>query len=388
MPERIKPCGVDILACLFCFAGLFFPTFLLEKANRLMPGDSVSAFYPLGVWSVIIIVATFILVLFSGKLNFAYGNVLRLSAVSTVLVYVTVSSAFFASNVMEESSYARVSFSTGYWLLFLGCMLLYLQAYTTEKRQSIRFLYTSIIFIPLAVIVFSGFIDSMSVMQEYINYAERFKKEIVVHLMISVGSILLACLAGVPLGIFSAKRDSAGSGIFDVLNIVQTIPSIALFGLLMAPLAWLATNSAMLKSAGISGIGWAPAVIALFLYSLLPIVRNTYEGVKNIDDGVREAARGMGMTSMYMLVKVELPLTMPVILNGIRVALVQSIGNTAVVSLIGAGGMGIFIFQGLGQSAVPLIMLGTIPTIVLAVLADSIMQLTISLSKGAHNDRT
>jgi len=377
--KNFKPAGVDILAFIFCSAGLLFPAFLINKENRLVSGEAVSLSQISGDHIFLAVFILLILVLFSGR----YFSVVRIITVSALMIFLTIQAGVYAESVSSENMFARVSFSTGFWVFFLGCILFYLQRYTHEHNIFKRILLTAIMFLPLMVTVLGGFIDKMSVMQEYSNYDVRFHKEILTHLFISVGSILLACMVGIPLGIFSAKKKARSGKIFDVLNIVQTIPSIALFGLLMAPLAWLASKSDMLQSAGISGIGWAPAVIALFLYSLLPIVRNTYEGIDSIEEGVREAATGMGMTSLYMLFRVELPLSMPVILNGIRVALVQSIGNTAVVSLIGAGGLGIFIFQGLGQSAVPLIMLGTIPTIVLAVFADGIMQFIITLTKGA-----
>jgi len=381
--KKLKPAGVDILAFVFCSAGLLFPSFLLNKENRLVDGDAVSLYQISGGFVLVIILAVLAAVLFTGR----YFSVIRIFVISALLILVTLLAGSYAETVAAENMFARISFSTGYWIFFLGCILFYLQMYTHEKNVSSRTLLTAVMFAPIIIAVLGGYLDKMSVMQEYSNYAERFHSEIITHMAIAVGSILLACIAGVPIGIFTAKKRSAGGKVFDVLNIVQTVPSIALFGLLMAPLAWLASHSDILRSAGISGIGWAPAVIALFLYSLLPIVRNTFEGIQSIDSGVKEAAKGMGMTSLYMLFKVELPLSLPVILNGVRVALVQSIGNTAVVSLIGAGGLGIFIFQGLGQSAVPMIMLGTIPTIVMAVFADGIMQFVITLTKGAHDDR-
>ncbi|ADD69198.1 binding-protein-dependent transport systems inner membrane component [Denitrovibrio acetiphilus DSM 12809] len=376
------PSGVDILALVFCFSGMGIDNFILNKANRLLSGS------PVGIGEAGIPAAAVVLMLAFVVLSGAYKRLdfLRISAVSAVLCLTCVAVGGYASGVAAESPFARVSFSTGFWMFALGCMLFFMQAYASSGSLK-RFFLVILMYMPLVCVIAGGLLNDVSVMVEYANYNDRFSSELLRHIYIAFGSIMLAVFAGIPIGIISARRSSLGGKLFSFLNIVQTIPSIALFGLLMVPLAWAASNSVILKSAGVSGIGWAPAVIALFLYSLLPIARNTYEGVKNIGDGVIEAAKGVGMTRRYMLFKVELPLSMPVILNGVRIALVQSIGNTAVVSLIGAGGMGVFIFQGLGQSAVPLIMLGTIPTIIMAVLADSIMQILISFSKGAAHDR-
>ena len=129
----------------------------------------------------------------------------------------------------------------------------------------------------------------------------------------------------------------------------------------------------ILTDLGIKGIGAAPAIIALTVYSLLPVARNTYTGFATVDPAAIEAGTGMGMTRSQLLFRVEIPIASPVILNGIRVALVQAIGLTAVAALIGAGGLGVFIFQGLGQAANDLILLGAIPTIFIAVVVDSMM---------------
>ena len=120
-------------------------------------------------------------------------------------------------------------------------------------------------------------------------------------------------------------------------------------------------------------------MIALTLYGLLPIVRNTFAGFAAVDKAVMEVGRGMGMGPLQIFARVELPIAAPIILSGLRIACVQNIGNTAVAALIGAGGFGIFIFQGLGQSAIDLILLGTIPTIVLALCADGLFQMVMQL---------
>ena len=174
-----------------------------------------------------------------------------------------------------------------------------------------------------------------------------------------------------------ACRGCAGA-ILGALNFVQTIPSIALFGILMAPLAALAAAVPLAAALGIRGIGTAPAMIALFLYSLLPVVANTVVGLGRVSPAAVEAARGMGMTRWQILRGVELPLALPVILTGIRIVLVQNIGLVAVAALIGAGGLGAFVFQGIGQTAIDLVLLGAIPTVALAfsaaVLLDALVE--------------
>jgi osmoprotectant transport system permease protein len=218
-------------------------------------------------------------------------------------------------------------------------------------------------------------------LREYAARQGRFLAEVGEHLFLVGLSVGSAVAVGVPLGFLARSRRAWERPVFFVLNLAQTIPSLALFGLLIGPLALLARHWELARELGVRGIGWAPAVIALGLYALLPIVRNTYTGLKTLDPGVLEAGRGMGMGRGQLLLRVEVPLALPVILAGVRTAAVQNIGNTAVAALIGAGGLGVFIFQGLGQAAVDLILLGAVPTILIAVAADFLFQGVIGLSR-------
>jgi osmoprotectant transport system permease protein len=155
-----------------------------------------------------------------------------------------------------------------------------------------------------------------------------------------------------------------------------------MFGLMMAPLGLLAARFPLLASIGVRGVGAAPALIALFLYSLLPVVANVVAGLEAIPAEIPEAARGMGMTQRQRLVSVELPLATPVILTGVRIVLVQNIGLVTVAALIGGGGFGTFVFQGLGQSATDLVLIGAVPTIALAFVAAILLDALIDICSG------
>ena len=166
-----------------------------------------------------------------------------------------------------------------------------------------------------------------------------------------------------------------------MLNLIQTIPSIALFGILMAPLGFLAAHVPLAAELGIRGIGAAPALVALFLYALLPVVANAVLGLGQVPPATVDAARGMGLTERQILTGVELPLALPVILTGIRIVLVQSIGLVTVAALIGGGGFGTFVFQGIGQTATDLILLGAVPTVALAFAAAVLLDAAVDLSR-------
>jgi osmoprotectant transport system permease protein len=228
----------------------------------------------------------------------------------------------------------------------------------------------------------SGLFDHLSVMREYAVNAERFVHELRRHVLLALGSLGAAVVVGLPLGIFCHRVPRLREGILGTLNVIQTIPAIALFGILMA-LGALAAAVPLAERFGIRGIGPAPAAVALFLYSLLPIVANTVLGLKRVSHAAVEAARGMGMTNTQVLVRIELPLALPVILTGIRVVLVQNIGMVTVAALIGGGGLGTFVFQGIGQTAIDLVLLGAIPIVVLAFSAAVILDALVEVMDRA-----
>jgi osmoprotectant transport system permease protein len=199
------------------------------------------------------------------------------------------------------------------------------------------------------------------------------------HIVLVAAAIGPAVLIGFPLGVAAVRRPGWQGSVFAVLNLLQTIPSIALFGLLIVPLSALATAVPSLARLGIGGIGMAPALIALVLYALLPVVRSTVAGIGGVDSAVVDAARGMGMTRRQRFWRVELPLAAPVLLAGLRIVTVQAIGLAVVAALIGAGGLGSFVFEGLGQYAADLVLLGALPAIGLALAADFLLQSATAL---------
>lgn len=177
------------------------------------------------------------------------------------------------------------------------------------------------------------------------------------HLWLVGVSMLLAVAVGVPLGIMLTRRPSLNKPILGGANVMQTIPSLALFGLLL-PVPWIGERADRLT------------ILALTLYALLPIIRNTYAGITGVDRAVVEAGRGMGMTDRQLLFQVELPLALSVIIAGVRVATVISVGVATIAAAIGAGGLGEYIFRGLAMVNNNLILAGAIPAALLALGAD------------------
>jgi osmoprotectant transport system permease protein len=177
------------------------------------------------------------------------------------------------------------------------------------------------------------------------------------HLWMVGCSIFLAILIGLPLGILITRWPVLNKPILGSANIIQTIPSLALFGFLL-PAPWIGARADRL------------AILALTLYALLPLIRNTYVGIRGVDPSVIEAGRGMGMTSSQLLWQVELPLSLSVIIAGVRVATVICVGLATIAAAIGAGGLGEYIFRGLAMVNNQVILAGAIPAAVMALLAD------------------
>jgi osmoprotectant transport system permease protein len=177
------------------------------------------------------------------------------------------------------------------------------------------------------------------------------------HLWLVGSSTLIAVLVGIPLGILIAGRPAWSRPVLGSANVIQTIPSLALFGFLL-PAPWIGARADRM------------AILALALYALLPVIRNTYTGIRDIDPSVIVAGRGMGMTDHQLLLQIQLPMATGVIVSGVRVATVISVGLATIAAAIGAGGLGEFIFRGLAMVNNDVILAGAIPAAIMALLAD------------------
>ncbi|TMH00107.1 MAG: ABC transporter permease [Betaproteobacteria bacterium] len=182
------------------------------------------------------------------------------------------------------------------------------------------------------------------------------------HISIVGVAVSLAVITGVPIGIAITQNKRAADIVLYTAAMIMTIPSIALFGVMIPALSLIG-----------QGIGYLPAVIAVLLYSQLPIIRNTYTAISNVDPALREAARGMGMSALERLRQVEIPLAVPVIMAGVRIAVVINIGITAIATYIGAGGLGAFISRGISQTDPRQLITGALAVSLLAIAADYLL---------------
>ena len=381
---RIDKLGV-VVAALGLFA-LVFQSFLVFRANRIVPGEAVPAWDALGVGGIALYGALAVALL---VLLLKTPLAIRLAVASLALIALAVAVGLGASALIPEGdTYARVSPGSGVWIMVFAFALAATDALARLKLGP--FARVGILIGVAAVlwgILASGLWDDLAVMREYQGRQSAFFAQLQVHLFLAFGSVAAAVLIGVPVGIVCYRIPRVRAGILGSLNVVQTVPSIALFGLLIAPMAWIGANVPGARELGIGGIGYAPAFLALFAYSLLPIVSNTVVGLDGVPRDANEAARGMGMTNGQRMTGVLLPLAFPVILTGIRIILVQNIGLAVIAGLIGGGGLGTFVFQGISQTAMPLVLLGAIPAVAMAFAAAIVLDAGVELSQGRQRAR-
>lgn len=199
----------------------------------------------------------------------------------------------------------------------------------------------------------------MEIIDFLVQNLDLLVKLTIEHISLVAVAVGLATLTGVPIGIAITQNERAANAVLYIASVIITIPSIALFGLMIP----------ILSNIG-HGIGYLPAVIAVLLYSQLPIIRNTYTAINNVDPALREAARGIGMNPIQRLRMVEIPLAIPVIMAGVRTAVVMNIGVMAIAAYIGAGGLGVLISRGISQSDPRQLIAGAIAVSILAIIAD------------------
>ena len=356
--------------------------FIIVKANRIAAGKPQLLTQLLGQPAAMVLLV--LLTAAALAVLFLHSQFLRLGIGTLAIVMLIVTLGLVSTAATPTgSTVARITPGGSFWVLLavVGLMisdaLVKLQL-TPWRRLSALALYTAL----LAAVLRSGLLDNLSIMKEYGNNADKFWHEALGHLFLSLGSVAIAIVLALPLGIFCFWQPRLRAVVLRALSLVQTIPSLALFGILMLPLGYIAAHVPFAAAIGIQGIGTAPALVALVIYSLLPIVANTVVGLAGVDPSVRDAAAGMGLTRRQILTGIDLPLAFPVILTGIRIVLVQAIGLVTVAALIGGGGFGLFIFQGIGQTANDLVLLGAVPTVFLAFSSAVILDAVIDSIRG------
>lgn len=338
--------GIAIIPILFKTTGIILGTIL----NLILIG-MMSLYYRsanrkgrLGVVSYSLLILFLSMSAFIYQLDLAQKFYFRLSTLSPTETYGFWASWFIFGILILTIIFSFFKTVEDFWLMLIGVIL--------------------------SIIAYISFVNPLFLSGPFAFFADNFRVvgiHTVTHIKIVAIALAIAIFTGVPIGIYITRNKSAADIVLYLASIMITIPSIALFGFMMPILssidrAWDAVN-------GI-GIGAVPAVIALALYSQLPIIRNTYIAIRNVDPATIEAGRGMGMTNFQLLKQLQLPLSAPVIMAGVRTAVVMSIAIAAIAAYIGAGGLGLLVSEGLQMATNDSVIAGAISMGLLAILAD------------------
>jgi osmoprotectant transport system permease protein len=355
--------------------------FLSYAPNRLLSGKSISLISLMhgpALWLLVPMLVLAVLSLLAPVRRHALLTALTASVLLALTFWLSGHAA--QQLALEGSKLARTSWGSGCWLMLALSLLMAADGLTRVTASHLwRILGNLLVVLPALVLLFSHQLDQLSLLKEYYNRQDVFDAALLQHLTILLATLVPALVIGIPLGVLCFRSVRWQTPIFSTLNIIQTVPSIALFGLLIAPLAGLAKALPWLAEHGVSGIGMAPAIVALVLYALLPLVRSVVAGLQSVPASVIESASGMGLTRGQIFLRVQLPLALPLFLTGVRILAVQTVGMAVVAALIGAGGFGAIVFQGLLSSALDLVLLGVIPVIVMAVIVDSLFKFLVSI---------
>jgi osmoprotectant transport system permease protein len=374
-----------VLLALFSLglAGVFSGGFLNHAPNRLATGVA----YPLCQAPALEAAAAMIglcgLALLSVSRRRKLRSLATILAAALILWGSLAAAGHFAAILMQAGPpAARASLGPAFWTLAGVAILAIVDA---VQRGSFSFLARAGIGAAFCAGFFlmaaAGDFDNLSLAREFWNNRGIFVSELLRHLGLVCAAIFFALMIGVPLTVLVLRKKAAAGFVFTSLGILQTIPSIALFGVLIAPMSRLSELLPLLRGLGINGTGPTPAVLALTLYSLLPLVRSFYTGFSEVAMEVKDAATAIGFGWHRRFIEVELPLALPALVSGLRVVTIQAIGLASVAALIGAGGLGTFIFQGIGQYALDLVLVGAIPVILLALLANFIFEMLLGLAR-------
>ena len=345
------------------------------QPNRIVPGTGHGLFSAVG-WTGAGLVTGILLatiVLSTLPLRRRYELLLGLIGLSLATMPLLLD-MFAALHLPEGAPYARSSVGAGFWsLLFLLSLMLIETLGRLEARRWLQLILLVFIGGSWIVLLRGEGLESLSLVREFNARPDKFQQALWTHLALALGAVTISAGLAFALALKMIRSPAWQRPLLGAVSFLQTIPSLAVFGLLIAPLSALSSALPFLQDLGIRGIGWAPALLALIAYSLLPMVRNTFVALTEVPESLADAARGMGMNEHQVFYQLKLPLALPVIIEGVRITTIQAIGLTAVAALIGAGGFGGFIFQGLGQAAMDLVLLGALPTIALALLADALL---------------
>lgn len=353
-----------VLGNLFILTLFFLPigTF---KPNRILNG---SDFYSGTIFTLeyFIFILFFISYLFKTKNNTI--SIIRSVLLILLPVYLIYRIQTFQYNGEYDEGIARISLHISAYFTLIGVAILL----STEKYPKIKIFFS--LFLIIIAFVYN-FFPMLGISKELMNRRETFNSEFFRHLTLALSSLMFAIIPSIYFAYKSTKNEKLREWIMGFINGFQVAPTLSMIALIMIPLSYIGSQFPFLRDLGVKGIGFLPSFIVLTLYALLPITSNTYTAFKQIEPSIMDSAYALGLSRKQIMLKVQFPLALPLIISGIRIALVQSLGNAILAGLVGGGGLGSIIFLGLSQSAPDLILLGSIPVVFMALFSDIVFEI-------------
>jgi len=340
--------------------------------NRIVDGEPLSLVAGLGVWgwALVAVWAGAAILSFSPLDLRLRGTLVTLLGGAAPVIMLWRAGEEAVMYVAAEGDIARTSLLWASALLVFASYVVIFAATAWLDRGAFRAVLTYLPVAAVMMLMASGRLSELAVAREYANNAETFARELRLHLFYVAGAVSIGLVSGLFLGLVAVRRRSLEPAIFGTLNVLQVFPTLAFIGLMNPILSGLSDRIPLFESLGVRGVGWAPVIIVLSAYAVYPIARNTHAALSSLDAGILDAASGVGMGRARMLREVEFPLALPVIVAGLRVALVQTTAGAIVAGLVGGGGLGTFVFLGAGETATDLILLGVLPIMALALFFD------------------
>lgn len=373
--QAVQPRIVLTTGAVLGLLSLLVPSGIHYRPNRIFVGENVALITALG-WAGFALVGLWVVCAAFGFFTTrkTQGRALTLAVMlgimPTALLLAINQEAFRYAQTNGEIG--RVSLGGGVWMSFLAT---YISLYAVSALVSSKAGRFTLYIVPLIGIVIAagfGLLDSLSILREYALNNVELNRQLQVHLGYTLGATLIGCLIGISAGVLARTFPALESPLFGVLNVFNVIPVLAFIGILNPILTAMRDKVGILSVLGVQAVGWLPVIIVLSLYASYPIARNTHSALVALEESVVDAAKGMGMGLWRRLVEVEIPLASPVIIAGIRIALVQSTAGAIIAGLVGGGGLGTFVFMGASQTATDLVLLGTIPIVGIGLLFDRI----------------
>lgn len=369
---------VGLVAAALGVLALWLLPFGVFRTTRIHDGEGWSAIAAVGpMWlGALALLWTTLAALSFGFARGRSGSLLRGVVADALIVAMLLGSAIAASQARTAfGAFSRLSVGAGVWVGLVACFMVLLSS-NRELERSRLARWTVLLGAPviLTLLALTGVFADTGIMREYANYRDRFWVETGNHLAMSASAVVVATFIGIALGVIAFSYRRLARTVFTTVNVLQTIPSLAAIVLMLPLLAALAAALPWLRTLGVGGSGWVPVVIVLTGYALLAISVNTDAGLRAVPPAAVDAGMGMGMTQGQLMRRVRLPLAAPVVMSGVRTAAVQTVGSATLAAFIGAGGLGVFIFQGMAQVSPDLILLGSLTLVLLAVLVDAVLR--------------